>query len=262
MVHPPGRPWRLLDTGAAAGSMNMAIDEALMDAVRAGAPPTLRVYRWEPACLSFGRNQPARGRYDRAALRAAGVDVVRRPTGGRAVLHDDELTYSVVCSAGELGPPRLAYRRINEVLVAALAALGVPAAVQEGIRRPAPVPSTVPCFAEPVEGEVLAAGRKLVGSAQVHRDGVLLQHGSLPFRPGPASRRLETMPTLAGNGAPAYLESVLGRLPTWDDIVEALRTTWEAQVGAIVLSGLTPEERTRAETLAREYAGDDWTWRR
>jgi lipoyl(octanoyl) transferase len=77
----------VLDTGPAPGAWNMAVDAALMDAVREGTPPVLRFYRWEPACLSLGRNQPARGHYDADALRAEGVDVVRRPTGGRAVLH-------------------------------------------------------------------------------------------------------------------------------------------------------------------------------
>ena len=85
--------WRLIDTAPAPGAWNMAVDEALMERVRGGGAPVLRFYRWEPACLSLGRNQPATGAYDAAAIAARGVDVVRRPTGGRAVLHHRELTY-------------------------------------------------------------------------------------------------------------------------------------------------------------------------
>ncbi len=262
MSPPAGRPWRLVDSGAASGAANMAIDEALMASVREGASPVLRVYRWDPACLSLGRNQPARDRYDEAALRANGVDVVRRITGGRAVLHDDELTYAVVCTAGELGGPRQAYRRINEVLVAALTAIGVNAAVQEMTGRRAPVPSTAPCFAEPVEGEVLAEGRKLVGSAQVHREGVLLQHGSLPFRPGAASLRLAPLLPSAGPGSPAYLESVLGSMPSWERIVLALAEAWEDLIGPLEFSVLEAHERAMAQDLEARFASSDWTWRR
>src|SRR4028119_1470164 len=88
-----GRRWRLIDTPPAPGAWNMAVDEALAESVRQGGLPVLRLYRWSPRCLSLGRNQPARGRYDTAALAARGIDVVRRPTGGRAVLHDRELAY-------------------------------------------------------------------------------------------------------------------------------------------------------------------------
>jgi lipoyl(octanoyl) transferase len=92
---PAARPrWRLLDTPPAPGAWNMAVDEALAESVRAGGAPVLRFYRWSPACLSLGRNQPADG-YDRDRIRRRGVEVVRRPTGGRAVLHHRELTYSV-----------------------------------------------------------------------------------------------------------------------------------------------------------------------
>ncbi|HLM68541.1 MAG TPA: hypothetical protein VK358_13475, partial [Longimicrobium sp.] len=107
--HPAaGTPWRLLDTPPAPGAWNMAVDEALAQSVRAGEPPVLRVYRWSPPCLSLGRNQPSGG-YDRDEIRRRGLDVVRRPTGGRAVLHHRELTYSVAAAEGVLGGPRQAY---------------------------------------------------------------------------------------------------------------------------------------------------------
>ncbi|HEX5725859.1 MAG TPA: hypothetical protein VFX98_10370, partial [Longimicrobiaceae bacterium] len=112
----PAPAWRLLDTPPAPGAWNMAVDEALAETVREGDPPVLRFYRWEPACLSLGRNQPARGRYDLDALRRRGLDVVRRPTGGRAVLHHRELTYSVAVADGALGTPRQAYAAVNRAL--------------------------------------------------------------------------------------------------------------------------------------------------
>src|SRR3954451_18997918 len=108
-MQPSDLRWRMIDTPPAPGAWNMAVDEALAASVADGGVPVLRFYRWEPACLSLGRNQPARGRYDLAALAAAGVDVVRRPTGGRAVLHRRELTYSAAAPVALLGPPRHAY---------------------------------------------------------------------------------------------------------------------------------------------------------
>src|SRR4028119_220945 len=107
-----GRRWRLIDTPPAPGAWNMAVDEALAESVRQGGLPVLRLYRWSPRCLSLGRNQPARGRYDTAALAARGIDVVRRPTGGRAVLHDRELTYCAALPAALLGGPRPAVPRL------------------------------------------------------------------------------------------------------------------------------------------------------
>ncbi len=125
-----GAVWRLVDTPPAPGAWNMAADEALAASVAGGGPPVLRVYRWSPACLSLGRNQPARGRYDVRALAERGIDVVRRPTGGRAVLHHRELTYAVAAPEALLGGPRRAYAAINAALVAGLRTLGVDATQQ------------------------------------------------------------------------------------------------------------------------------------
>src|SRR5512142_3215722 len=125
------RPWRLVEPGAAPrpGAENMAIDRAVAASVEAGGRPALRFYYWDPPCLSLGRNQPARGVYDAAAAAARGIDIVRRPTGGRAVLHDRELTYGVAVRVGELGSPRETYAAVNRALVAGLRRLGVPALV-------------------------------------------------------------------------------------------------------------------------------------
>src|SRR5512142_3291490 len=129
------RPWRLVEPGAAPrpGPENMAIDRAVAESVEAGGRAALRFYYWDPPCLSLGRNQPAVGVYDPAAAAARGIDIVRRPTGGRAVLHDRELTYCVSVPVGELGSPRESYGAINRALVAGLRRLGVAAGVVEGM---------------------------------------------------------------------------------------------------------------------------------
>jgi len=243
----------------------MAVDAALMESVRAGAPPALRFYRWNPPCLSLGRNQPAAGRYDLDALRARGVDVVRRPTGGRAVLHDRELTYSVVVEEGVLGGPRECYAAVNRALVAGLRRLGVEAALQPRTGARAPVPSLAPCFKEPAEGEVVAGGRKLVGSAQWREGGVVLQHGSLLLegsqdevrawtRGGPAADRGE---------APATLAELCGTLPTWERLTGALTAGWEEVTGSVLRAAeLTSVERSAAGRSAARFADPAWTWHR
>lgn len=261
----PSSPWRLLDTPPAPGAWNMAVDAALMESVRAGAPPVLRFYRWDPPCLSLGRNQPAAGRYDLDALRARGVDVVRRPTGGRAVLHDRELTYSVVVTEGGLGSPRECYTAINRALVAGLRRLGVEAALQPRTGARAPVPSLAPCFKEPAEGEVVAGGRKLVGSAQWREGGVVLQHGSLLLEGSQDEVRTWTRGTSAADRdeAPATLAELCGTLPPWKRLTEALAAGWEEVTGSVLQpTELTSAERATAERRAEHFADPAWTWHR
>lgn len=260
----PRPAWRLVDTPPAPGAWNMAVDEALAESVRDGGAPVLRVYRWRPACLSLGRNQPARGRYDAAALAARGIDVVRRPTGGRAVLHDRELTYAAALPDGALGGPRETYAALNRALVAGLRRLGVPAALQPRTGGRAPPPSLAPCFDQPVEGEVVAAGRKLVGSAQRRFEGVLLQHGSLLIdddQSAVAALVTDPSPTEDAGGAPASLVSLLGAAPEWEALVDALAAGWEEALGVTLdRDALTEAEEARAETLAERYASPAWTW--
>lgn len=260
-----GATWRLLDTPPAPGAWNMALDEALADGIREGGAPVLRLYRWSPPCLSLGRNQPAAGRYDDDALRRRGIDVVRRPTGGRAVLHHRELTYSVVMAEGALGSPRAAYAAVNRALVAGLRRLGVDARLQPRTGSRAPAPSLAPCFRDPVEGEVTAAGRKLVGSAQRRDRGVLLQHGSLLLDDDQdAVRALLRAPPARDDGdAPATLAALLPRLPTWDALVAALAGGWEEATGLPLEPGAPTEtERRRAAVHRARYADPAWTWHR
>ena len=176
--------WRLIIDGDLPGAHNMARDVAILEAVsECQSPPTLRLYGWDPPCLTLGRHQG-----DEAAdflfCSAEGIDVVRRPTGGRALLHHLELTYSVVAPLGEGPLPRGlqdAYRMICGALVQAMQALGVNAELTEGdvnLQLPGPR-STVPCFEAPAGGEVVVGGRKLIGSAMRAHAGAILQHGAI-----------------------------------------------------------------------------------
>jgi lipoate-protein ligase A len=161
----------------------MDADVAMLDAVAAGGSPRLRVYRWWPPALSLGRFQ-ADAEVDRDACAARGVEVVRRPTGGRALLHGADVTYAVAMTrpAGRAGTVAALYERLAAALVAALARLGVAATVGHGEG-----PSGPACFAAARGADLRAGGRKVCGSAQLQREGCVLQHGSLRCSPLPVS---------------------------------------------------------------------------
>ena len=179
----PGRAelrWRLIfDEVARTGPMNMALDHALAEAVSPGRG-VVRIYRWAPPTVSFGRNEPALGLYDKNAATAEGLSFVRRPTGGRAVLHADEVTYAVAVPVGAFGGLRDTYLQINRGLIGGLARGGLQVEMAEGAA--ALPPDAGPCFQAPASGEVMSGGRKLVGSAQVRMGRNLLQHGSVILR--------------------------------------------------------------------------------
>jgi len=177
--------WRLLIDPPAPGAWNMAVDDALLDGVAAGSSPaTLRFFQWDPACLSLGYFQPS-GVVDRAACAAAGVDVVRRPTGGRAIYHRDELTYSAVLPLASLGDHTsvlASYGLLSQGLLQGLQALGVPATMAAA-KAGGSAAHGPACFDEPSDHELLLDGGKVAGSAQVRRRRAVLQHGSLLFSP-------------------------------------------------------------------------------
>lgn len=174
--------WRLVIDGDHSGAENMARDVAMLGAVIAGEiPPTLRLYGWSPPCLTLGRHQRDDAA-DADFCRKHGIDIVRRPTGGRAVLHHLELTYSVVAPLGQGPLPRPlqeAYRILCSALVEAVRSFGIDAELTGGevnISLPGPR-TTVPCFEAPAGGEVVVGGRKLIGSSMRARQGHILQHG-------------------------------------------------------------------------------------
>ncbi|HHX27474.1 MAG: lipoate--protein ligase family protein [Bacillota bacterium] len=178
---------RLLSHGPAKGSRNMAVDEAILrSCARGDTGPTLRFYQWDPACLSLGYFQDLSREVDVEALPSLGVDLVRRLTGGKAVLHDDEITYSVVVPEKMLpGSVLETYRRISQALVEGLRLMGIPAAIaalERGVTSRDPRFRQAACFSAPSWFEILWDGKKLIGSAQNRKNGVILQHGSIPFR--------------------------------------------------------------------------------
>lgn len=240
----------------------MAVDEALMESVREGGAPVLRFYRWEPRCLSFGRNQPAVGWYDREGIAALGLDVVRRPTGGRAVVHARELTYAVVVGDHTLGGPRESYRSINRALAAGLRRLGLDVRLHASAGMRAMVPSTHPCFEEPGEGEVVVGGRKLVGSAQWRRSGVLLQHGSLLLADDQQLLASVTQNGRPPGPPPATLADYFGELPSWATLTAALLAGWAEVLGTEPQpSELSSTELARARELERKHQDPEWIWR-
>jgi len=242
------------------GIYNMALDEALMRRAARTGEAVFRVYGWSAPTVSLGRNQRARGWYDEAGARALGIGFVRRPTGGRALLHDHEVTYSATLPLAE-GQARAAYDFINEILLSALSGLGVKA-------ERAPVPTSMPpglrpCFDVPAEREIVVDGRKLVGSAQWRRDGALLQHGSILIRDDQAVISRLTKATVDAPPAAATLSMALGRDPSIEEvsrpILESLQSAVGADVGPLSLDADTECD---LELLCRAYAEECWTWRR
>ncbi len=255
--------WRVVLDPPGPGPRNMAVDEALARERREDES-VLRLYQWDRPTVSFGRNEPARGLYDRQAASREGIRFVRRPTGGRVVLHDRELTYAVAAPLRTWGGLRNAYRTINEALVAGLTALGTRVELAGEPPDGEPSLSAGPCFQRPAEGEVVARGEKLVGSAQARVGDSLLQHGSVIVdgrqdvlaRIGPEA-------TAEAGAPPASVASLLGRVPERDELDEAILDGFRRALGGEWTIGeLTDEESRRAEELAARYASDDWTWRR
>jgi lipoate-protein ligase A len=240
----------------------MATDAALLQAARDGHA-FLRLYRWSPPCLSFGRNEPALERYDRARIEALGLDTVRRPTGGRAVWHNAEVTYAVAGPEALFGSLSQAYQAIHAMIAGALRSLGVPA---EQFKRPtASTASTAhpltrlaagACFAAPAGGEVTVDGAKLVGSAQVREGGAFLQHGSILLEDGQdlvARVTRGPSPTVHATS----LVAVLGRPVTFAEVAAAVAASAQR-----AWQGDWQESIAPAPGDARQYTDPAWTWRR
>lgn len=241
------------------GWQNMAIDCALLDLVRAVGGAVLRVYRWEPWCLSFGRHEPALRRYGREAVAARGIDVVRRPTGGRAVWHARELTYAVAQPAPGTSL-RESYRAIHGMMADAVRRLGAPALLAADPPRVAGLGAGA-CFAQPVGGEVIVSGRKVVGSAQLREDGALLQHGSMLLEDDQRLVR-ELASDGTGPAGEVTLSRAIGRHVPFSEAAAAVRDAASAwQPGTTAL-----DDPDRILSLARRheerFRSDAWTWGR
>ncbi len=266
--------WRLLITDPAPGSWNMAVDEAIAILAAAGrSPTTLRFYSWQPPTVSLGRHQPLAD-IDRDRLERAGYGLVRRPTGGRAILHIDELTYSVAGPAGDgtlSGPVLDTYNRLSEGLMLGLRRLGLPVNKAPAGARAGAEAGPV-CFEVPSAYELCVDGRKIMGSAQSRRRGYVLQHGSLPLW-GDITRLVDVLAVPDEEAREAWRAALARRATTLEAALGRRVSFWEA--AAVLVDGLTSvlgidleEGRLMDEelTLAREleamvYAHPDWLGR-
>jgi lipoate-protein ligase A len=253
--------WLYVVTPPADGPSNMALDEALMLRAARTGDAVFRVYGFSVPTLSLGRNQRARGCYDLPVAESLGVAFVRRPTGGRALLHDHEVTYSATLPAMTAADARVAYDFINTVLLGGLALLGVGAV--RAAAGEAMSPGLRPCFDTPSEHEIAVDGRKLVGSAQWRHGGALLQHGSILVRDDqPLIQRLLLSPSSTTPSA-ATLEDALGFSPGIDEVAPPMLQSLEELTGRRVASfSLDADTRYDAERLRSTYGDDAWTWRR
>lgn len=270
-------PFRLLLDQHCDGATNMARDEAISHAVSAGLqPPTLRFYGWEPPAISLGMSQRISS-VDEARCAEAGVGIVRRSTGGLAILHTDEFTYSIAMPASHPiaeGDVLTSYRRISEAIMEALRRLGVREVQANKVAREDKATGPV-CFEAPSDYEVVGYAptpdgpplRKLVGSAQWRRLDGVLQHGSLPLH-GDIGRICAFL-----HGAPepervrrhaATLHEALGRAAAWDEVADA----WHASFADVLNIEFTPgslsadELKQTDELLHTKYAADRWTKRK
>jgi lipoate-protein ligase A len=260
--------WRLIIDDPCDGATNMARDEAIAALHAAGTtPPTLRLYRWQPACLSLGRFQRS-GEIDRESCARYGIAIVRRPSGGRALLHDDELTYAIVARDDHplLGGESIlaSYRQISLALRDGLKRLGV-AAELTPVERERRTGGSAACFDAPASYELTVGGRKLVGSAQTRRNGVLLQHGAIPLTPH--ADRLAALLRHPPDDLQAKmiaLSDVCGQTIHFGDLAKALVAGFAATWGIALARGTLSDAEHVAECKLRaeKYADHDWTFAR
>jgi len=267
--------WRLIEHPPAKGAWNMAVDEAILESViNSESPPTLRLYAWHPACLSLGHAQPF-SEVNTAVLDEQGWDVVRRPTGGRAILHVDELTYSVIAPQTESrvkGGVLESYLRLSEALIAALNLLGLSPEANEKDSNQKPNNTNPVCFEIPSNYEITVNGKKLIGSAQARRNTGLLQHGALPLY-GDLTRIISALnftnqakkdmaKTRLLDHA-TTVECELGFAPNWQDASQAFQSAFKQVLNIeFTHDQLTEQEMQRTAQLMQEkYYHPSWTER-
>lgn len=286
------RDWRFIDTGVNDAYLNMAIDEAILDAhIKGLVSPTLRVYRWDPPALSLGYSQAIEpsahlgetslaslrgrsgrgGEVDLVKCRELGIDVVRRLTGGRAVLHDRELTYSLVVSVKHGFPESImgSYRLLSRGLIACYRNLGLDVELKPSPRNP----SSAACFQAATLADLTYQGRKLAGSAQVRRKDALLQHGSLPINSHARllfsllkfpSDTYREKALASFNRKMVTLGEVVGRNIDWQELKEALTRGFREALDIRFHEGnLKAEEIRQSQELAvGKYSTYEWNHRK
>jgi lipoate-protein ligase A len=273
--------WRLVHTGHQDPAWNMAVDEAILHAHSRGqVPPTVRFYGWNPPTLSIGYFQQAAKEVDLDALRAKGLGFVRRPTGGRAVLHDQELTYSVIVSeAHPMMPSSVneSYRVLSLGLLEGFRELGLQAEMvslaDEAEKKKWESMGSAACFDSPSWYELVVEGRKVVGSAQVRQQRTILQHGSIlldldvellfSVLTYSSERTRERMIRLFKEKA-VSIKDLCGRSISYQEAERAFAIGFARGLGVeLVESALTPEEVAEAERLVQEkYGTDSWNFRK
>lgn len=285
MADYPHTTWRLIYSSELNGSTNMAIDEAILEAViNHEVPPTLRLYAWNPPCLSLGIAQPAAD-VNKNKLIEKGFDLVRRPTGGKAILHTDELTYSVI---GPISDPRLAggvlesYQNLSTALLHTLLSLGIPAKINPKNKKRNAEHSNLSgsntriinpvCFEVPSDYEITVDGKKVIGSAQARRKDAVLQHGSIPLC-GDLSRITRVL-NYQDEGAlisaelkikerAITIEEILGEKIPPEVAGQALVDSFSSMLNLdFKPSQLSQSEIDLADSLvADKYGNDSWTYR-
>jgi lipoate-protein ligase A len=258
------RPLRaqIATSEAAGGALNFARDDALMAAARESGEYAVRVYTWNHPTISFGRHERTSGLYSRKRASDAGLGVVRRRTGGRALLHSSELTYAIAGPADPEDTVTSTYVQLSDVLVGALRILGVPAEMSSGSRKENT--EGAPCFATVTRGEIVANDRKLVASAQWRGDGLFLQHGSIMITDEqPLLRNALEEGRMIALGDSTTLDE-LGVAPSAEDVADALARAFGDRMGVAgerVAPGVLMDENVVRSGIAR-YQDADWTWRR
>ena len=271
MTYPPSG-WRLLLSPPADGAANMAVDEAILLTLAAGkAPPTLRFFAWTPPCLSLGYAQPLAD-VDVDRLKARGWGLVRRPTGGRAILHADELTYSVIVPLSE---PRVqggvieSYRQLSAGLLRGLELLGLCARADKKYDLPDREAKGPVCFETPSSYEITADDKKLLGSAQTRKEGIVLQHGALPLA-GDIARICDVLRFETDAARQQARTRVLERATTvartsgqdvaWNQAAQALARGFAETLNLTLAEGaLTRPEEVLADKLrAEKYGTEAW----
>ena len=241
---------------------NMALDDAMLAVAGEQNVTLVRLYSWDRPSVSFGRNQRCANVYSPERCEVLDVPAVRRPTGGRALVHGRELTYAVAAPNSTAPSLRGGYDAINAVLLEALLSMGVAAALSSPTERTAP-PGLAPCFESPSGGELVVAGRKLVGSAQQREGRAFLQHGSILLDDDQGLLHDLALVPLPAVPAPATLRGCLGRAvetgEVADAICEALR---HAVTQRIVVQSDAAIPQHHVDTATSRYRDPRWTWRR
>jgi lipoate-protein ligase A len=238
----------------------MARDQGLLDLAEREGTAVLRLYAWDPFCISFGRNEPALRRYDKATIQTQNLDTVRRPTGGRAVWHARELTYAVAAPLDAFGSLKAAYHGIHHMLSRAVRTLGADATLAGPQARTASLDSGA-CFASPAGGEVMVEGAKVIGSAQLQQGRAFLQHGSFLLQDTQEVIQQVTRGS-PPRSADRPLSHILGKPLTFEDAIEAIVPSLNEWAADWTLWDKEGDLVELAQVHRERFRSPDWTWRR